>query len=97
MASSSSGAASAASDVDDVITKLLEVRGSRPGKQVNLTEAEIRGLCTSAREVFMSQPVLLELEAPIKICGAPPSPVLPPTCLGSHAVLRQSARLPPAS
>jgi len=69
MASSSSGAASAASDVDGVITKLLEVRGSRPGKQVNLTEAEIRGLCTSAREVFMSQPVLLELEAPIKICG----------------------------
>jgi serine/threonine-protein phosphatase PP1 catalytic subunit len=57
-------------DVDDVIAKLLEVRGSRPGKQVNLTEAEIRGLCTGAREVFMNQPVLLELEAPIKICGA---------------------------
>jgi len=56
-------------DVDDVIAKLLEVRGSRPGKQVNLTEAEIRGLCTGAREVFMNQPVLLELEAPIKICG----------------------------
>ena len=67
---SSSSAAAAASDVDDVIAKLLEVRGSRPGKQVNLTEAEIRGLCTGAREVFMNQPVLLELEAPIKICGA---------------------------
>lgn len=41
----------------------------RPGKQVTLTEAEIRGLCVRAREIFMSQPVLLELEAPIKICG----------------------------
>jgi hypothetical protein len=36
---------------------------------VNLTEGEIRGLCVRAREIFMSQPVLLELEAPIKICG----------------------------
>lgn len=25
-------------DVDSIIDKLLEVRGSRPGKQVNLTE-----------------------------------------------------------
>ena len=47
--------ASSSFDVDDVITKLLEVRGSRPGKQVNLTETEIRGLCTGAREIFMSQ------------------------------------------
>ena len=70
MASSSSAAAVCTSDVDDVIAKLLEVRGSRPGKQVNLSEAEIRGLCTTARDVFMNQPVLLELEAPIKICGA---------------------------
>ena len=56
--------------MDNVIAKLLEVRGSRPGRQVNLSEAEIRGLCTNAREIFMQQPVLLELEAPIKICGA---------------------------
>ncbi|SMY19376.1 unnamed protein product [Zymoseptoria tritici ST99CH_1A5] len=26
-------------------------------------------LCTKAREIFISQPILLELEAPIKICG----------------------------
>jgi serine/threonine-protein phosphatase PP1 catalytic subunit len=55
--------------VDSVLEKLLEVRGQRPGKPVNLTEYEIRWLCTNAREIFMSQPVLLELEAPIKICG----------------------------
>ena len=38
-------------------------------KQVQLTENEIRSLCHASREVFMSQPTLLELEAPIKICG----------------------------
>jgi serine/threonine-protein phosphatase PP1 catalytic subunit len=56
-------------DVDSIIVRLLEVRGSRPGRQVQLTENEIRGLCVKAREIFMSQPILLELEAPIKICG----------------------------
>jgi hypothetical protein len=45
------------------------VRGSRPGKNVQLTESEIRGLCLKSREIFLSQPILLELEAPLKICG----------------------------
>eukprot|EP00730_Choanoeca_flexa_P005729 TRINITY_DN12007_c5_g1_i2.p3 TRINITY_DN12007_c5_g1~~TRINITY_DN12007_c5_g1_i2.p3 ORF type:complete len:110 (+),score=20.52 TRINITY_DN12007_c5_g1_i2:72-401(+) len=56
-------------DVDKIIGKLLEVRGSRPGKTVDLTEAEIRGLCVKSRETFLSQPILLELEAPLRICG----------------------------
>ena len=56
-------------DVDKIIEKLLEVRGSKPGKQVNQSEAEIRGLCLKSREIFISQPMLLELEAPIKISG----------------------------
>lgn len=54
-------------DLDSIIDRLLEVRGSRPGKQVQLLEAEIRYLCTKAREIFISQPILLELEAPIKV------------------------------
>jgi serine/threonine-protein phosphatase PP1 catalytic subunit len=56
-------------DVDNIIEQLLTVRGSRPGRQVNLTEGEIRWLCIKSREIFTVQPVLLELEAPIKICG----------------------------
>merc|ERR1712151_1377165 len=56
-------------NIDSIIARLLEVRGSRPGKAVQLTEAEIRGLCLKSREVFLSQPILLELEAPLKICG----------------------------
>lgn len=55
--------------VDSIIEKLLEAKGSKIGKQINLTEPEIRGLCTKAREILLSQAVLLELEAPIKICG----------------------------
>ena len=56
-------------DVDSIIEQLLSVRGARPGRQVNLTESEIRFLCVRSREIFIQQPVLLELEAPIKICG----------------------------
>jgi len=47
----------------------LLVRGNRPGKPVQLQEYEINYLCTKAREIFINQPILLELEAPIKICG----------------------------
>jgi serine/threonine-protein phosphatase PP1 catalytic subunit len=56
-------------DLDNIIEQLLSVRGSRPGRQVNLTENEIRWLCMKGKEIFTNQPVLLELEAPIKICG----------------------------
>jgi len=59
--------AAAELDVDNIIRRLQEVKGSR--KQAQLTEAEIKGLCHKAREIFISQPILLELEAPIKICG----------------------------
>jgi len=55
--------------LDGIIEKLLSVRGARPGKQVTLLESEIRDLCVTARDIFMQQPILLELEAPIKICG----------------------------
>lgn len=57
--------------LDDIINRLLEVRG-KPGKQVQLSESEIRQLCIQSKDVFMQQPNLLELEAPIKICGMCP-------------------------
>lgn len=68
-------------DLDSIIDRLLEVRGSRPGKQVQLLESEIRYLCTKAREIFISQPILLELEAPIKV----------------RSLFRHSTRLPPSN
>lgn len=56
-------------NVDVIIDKLLKVRGATPGEHVDLTEIEIRNLCIQSREIFMRQPILLELEAPLKICG----------------------------
>ncbi|KAJ7522062.1 hypothetical protein O6H91_19G081800 [Diphasiastrum complanatum] len=57
-----------AAAVDDIISRLLEVRNSKPGKQVQLLEAEVKQLCLASKDIFLTQPNLLELEAPIKIC-----------------------------
>lgn len=54
-------------DLDSIVDRLLAVRGSRPGKHVQLQEHEVKYLCTKAREIFIQQPILLELEAPIKV------------------------------
>lgn len=51
------------------MNEFVYVCRSRPGKQVNLSEQEVRTLCIKARDIFINQPILLELEAPIKICG----------------------------
>lgn len=52
--------------LDDILRRLLEGKG---GKQVQLSEAEIRQLCINARQIFLAQPNLLKLHAPIRICG----------------------------
>lgn len=54
-------------DLYSIIDRLLEVRGSEPGKQVQLLEQEIRYICMKASEIFLGQPMLLELEAPITV------------------------------
>ena len=56
-------------DVDEIINKLLQSRKYKPGYKVQLDENEIKWLCYKSRDIFMSQPILLELEAPINICG----------------------------
>lgn len=56
-------------NLDNIISALLSVRGSKPGKEVNLEEDHIIQLCKRSRDLFLSQPILLELEAPLKICG----------------------------
>ncbi|KAK4582103.1 hypothetical protein RGQ29_025321 [Quercus rubra] len=54
--------------LDGLIERLLEGRKSR-GKRIQLAESEIRQLCVTAKEVFLKQPILLELEAPVNVCG----------------------------
>ncbi|KAF3320957.1 Serine/threonine-protein [Carex littledalei] len=57
--------------LDGVIRRLLEVKGGKPAKlqQLQLHEFEIQQLCVASRQNFLRQSNLLELEAPIKICG----------------------------
>lgn len=52
-----------------IIFICISVKSARPGKRVTLLENEIAYLCQKSRQIFLSQPVLLELEAPIKVCG----------------------------
>ena len=56
-------------NLNSLIQWLLEVRGSKPGKHVQLQENDIRELClkSQSQEIFLSQPILRELEAPLKI------------------------------
>ncbi|PAA92276.1 hypothetical protein BOX15_Mlig028012g2 [Macrostomum lignano] len=56
-------------EIDSLLSRLLEARSHRPGKLVDMSEDEIRSLCLLAREVFLQQPILLELAAPLKVCG----------------------------
>ncbi|KAJ5891385.1 Serine/threonine-protein phosphatase PP-Z [Penicillium subrubescens] len=57
-------------DLDDMISRLLDAGYSaKVTKTVCLKNAEITAICSAARELFLSQPALLELSAPVKIVG----------------------------
>lgn len=56
-------------DIDEIIKNLLDVRTSKPGKLVTLKEHEILGLIRVVKSIFLEQPMLLEVSAPVKICG----------------------------
>ncbi|WWC85379.1 uncharacterized protein L201_000242 [Kwoniella dendrophila CBS 6074] len=57
-------------DVDNMIHRLLEAGYSgKVTKSPPLKNAEIASVCAAAREVFLSQPTLIELSPPVKIVG----------------------------
>ena len=56
-------------DVDKIIEKLLSVRGNKPGKQVDLKEEELRFLIDKSLPIIREQKMLIELEAPLHVCG----------------------------
>ncbi|KAH8358145.1 hypothetical protein KR084_005523 [Drosophila pseudotakahashii] len=54
--------------LDAVINQLKnQTLGNR--RAGNLTEATLQYICSTCRELFLTQPMLLELSAPVKICG----------------------------
>ena len=54
--------------VDESLQKLLACRKAPPGTEVNYREHIIK-IARAARDVFMSQSMLLEIAAPLNICG----------------------------
>ncbi|KAA0044237.1 hypothetical protein IC582_009706 [Cucumis melo] len=54
--------------LEGLIDRLMEGRKNN-GKKIQLIEPEIQQLCITAKQVFLSQPNLLQLQAPINICG----------------------------
>ncbi|KAK4993741.1 serine/threonine protein phosphatase Pzh1 [Elasticomyces elasticus] len=58
------------SDLDDMIKRLVDAGyAGKVTKTVCLKNAEIFAICQAAREVFLSQPALIELSPPVKIVG----------------------------
>ena len=53
-------------DVDIVIEHLMETRGKR---RMRLKERKVSNLVNAARLVILQEPMLLEVEPPINICG----------------------------
>ncbi len=56
-------------EVDSAVKMLLSVRTATPGTEVNLPEETIVKLVRAAREIFLQQPMLIEVSAPVNICG----------------------------
>lgn len=57
-------------DIDDMIQRLLEAGYTgKVSKSLCLKNTEIVAICQTAREIFLSQPTLIELSPPVKIVG----------------------------
>mmetsp|Transcript_85202 Transcript_85202/g.241411 ORF Transcript_85202/g.241411 Transcript_85202/m.241411 type:complete len:308 (-) Transcript_85202:74-997(-) len=56
-------------DVDSIVEMCLAVRSAKPGKLVHVPEGQLIAACRAVRVLFLSQSALLELEAPVNICG----------------------------
>ncbi|KAI5957094.1 pzh1 [Candida jiufengensis] len=68
--SSSIGGGSNTIDIEDLIQRLLDAGYSgKRTKNVCLKNTEIQLICATAREIFLSQPSLLELSPPVKVVG----------------------------
>jgi len=64
-----SGSAAGGEKIDPIIQKLLAARDKKPGTTVNLSSEDLNFLVDEATTIFVNQPAMLELEAPIQIVG----------------------------
>ncbi len=55
--------------LDDFIKRLMKARNSQNKVGFCLSEQEVKDICKLCQEVFRSQPMMLEINAPLHICG----------------------------
>ncbi|KAF8276586.1 serine/threonine-protein phosphatase PP1 [Trypanosoma cruzi cruzi] len=53
----------------NLLEKMLTLTKSATQQQILIREEDIRSVLDSVRDVFMSQPMLLEIRPPVRICG----------------------------
>ena len=51
---------------DKIIRKLLNFT---PGTRIDITEKEIKHLCVVVKKIFEKQPMLIEIQSPVIVCG----------------------------
>ena len=56
-------------DLDSIILRLLDCKKQKVVKNLCIKNAEVSLLCFLTREVLLDQPMILELNSPINICG----------------------------
>lgn len=56
-------------DIDEMISRLIEAGYTSKIPKPALKVPEIMAICQAAREIFLSQPTLIELSPPVKIVG----------------------------
>lgn len=56
-------------DLEDILKQLLAARTEKPNKEIPLKENQIKQLCMKTKEILINQPVCIELDAPVNICG----------------------------
>ena len=55
--------------VKPILEKLFALKDDYQKQSAGLTDDEILWLCNTVQEIFLQQPILLELKPPIMICG----------------------------
>ena len=55
--------------IEGCISKLIKPNHEKPRSYFSLSDLEVREILRAVQEIFRYQPILLELEAPIKVCG----------------------------
>ena len=56
-------------NINKIIEKLLSVLNNKPGTLIDLKEEEIKYIIDKSLYIIKKEPVLVKLEAPLKICG----------------------------